>query len=253
MASRKQLIVNADDFGQSSGVNGGVIEAHESGIVTSASLMVRWPAAAEAAADSRKTPKLSLGLHVDLGEWRYRDGAWTALYEVVPLDDANIVKEEVTRQLATFHDLVGKRPTHMDSHQHVHLREPARSVLREVARFLDIPLRHFNPGVRYCGNFYGQTAEGLPLPDAISADSLVKILRTLPFGLTELSCHPGRANDLDTMYRNERAQEVRVLCDPQVRAGLVSMEIELRSFRSGSGPRVNGIEIRDGKKTALGG
>ena len=145
MACNKQLIVNADDFGQSLGVNGGVIEAHESGIVTSASLMVRRPAAAQAAADSRKQPKLSLGLHVDLGEWRYRDGAWIALYEVVPLDDVNVVKEEVTRQLATFHDLVGKRRTHMDSHQHVHVREPARSVLREVARFLDIPLRHFNP------------------------------------------------------------------------------------------------------------
>ena len=252
MACNKQLIVNADDFGRSLGVNGGVIEAHESGIVTSASLMVRWPAAAQAAADSRKHPKLSLGLHVDLGEWRYRDGAWKALYEVAPLDDVNIVKEELTRQLATFHDLVGKRPTHMDSHQHVHLREPARAALCEVARFLDIPLRHFNPRVHYCGKFYGQTAEGLPLPDAISADSLVKILITLPDGVTELSCHPGRANDLDT-YRNERAQEVRVLCDPQVRASLVAMEIELRSFCSGSGPGVNGIEIRNAKKLLAGG
>ena len=230
MACKKQLIVNADDFGQSSGVNGGVIEAHESGIVTSASLMVRWPAAAEAAADSRKQPKLSLGLHVDLGEWRYRDGAWIALYEVVPLDDVDIVKEEVTRQLATFHDLVGKRPTHLDSHQHVHLREPARSVLREVARFLDIPLRHFNPGVRYCGKFYGQTAEGFPLPDAISAHSLVKILRTLADGVTELGCHPGEGNDLDTMYRGERAQELKILCDPILPMIIRSMGLELCSF-----------------------
>lgn len=230
MACMKQLIVNADDFGQSSGVNGGVIEAHKSGIVTSASLMVRWPAAAEAAAGGRKLPKLSLGLHVDLGEWKYRDGAWIALYEVVPLDDVNIVKEEVARQLATFHELVGKRPTHMDSHQHMHLREPARSVLRDVARFLDIPLRHFNPVVRYCGNFYGQTAEGSPLPDAISAHSLVKILRTLPDGVTELGCHPGEGNDLDTMYRGERAQELKTLCDPQIPMIINNMEIELRSF-----------------------
>ena len=230
MAYNKQLIVNADEFGRSLGVNGGVIEAHESGIVTSASLMVRWPAAAQAAADSRKQPKLSLGLHVDLGEWRYRDGAWKALYEVVPLDDVNIVKEEVTRQLVTFHDLVGKRPTHMNSHQHVHVREPARSVLREVARFLDIPLRHFNPGVHYCGKFYGQTAEGLPLPDAISAHSLVKILRTLPDGVTELGCHPGEGNDLDTIYRGERAQELKTLCDPQIPMIIKCMEIELRSF-----------------------
>lgn len=50
MADERHLVVNADDFGLSPGVNRGVIEAHEAGIVTSASLMVRWPGAAEAAA-----------------------------------------------------------------------------------------------------------------------------------------------------------------------------------------------------------
>ena len=46
-------IVNADDFGQSPGITRGVIAAHERGIVTSASLMVRWPSANEAAAYAR--------------------------------------------------------------------------------------------------------------------------------------------------------------------------------------------------------
>ena len=49
MSVDRILIVNADDFGQSPGVNAGVIEAHERGIVTSASMMVCWPAAAGAA------------------------------------------------------------------------------------------------------------------------------------------------------------------------------------------------------------
>ena len=48
--SERILVVNADDFGQSEGVNRGIIEAHTNGIVTSASLMVRWPAAREASA-----------------------------------------------------------------------------------------------------------------------------------------------------------------------------------------------------------
>ena len=78
MPAKRYLIVNADDFGLSAGVNRGVIEAHERGIVTSASLMVRPPAAAEAAADARAYPELSLGLHVDLGEWSYREGEWVA-------------------------------------------------------------------------------------------------------------------------------------------------------------------------------
>src|SRR5207247_11145801 len=55
---RRDLIVNADDFGQSAGVNRGIIEAHERGIVTSASLMVRWPAANEATAYARRHQSL---------------------------------------------------------------------------------------------------------------------------------------------------------------------------------------------------
>ena len=52
--SSKKLIVNADDFGQSAGINSGIIRAHEEGIVTSASLMVRYATAADAAAYAKK-------------------------------------------------------------------------------------------------------------------------------------------------------------------------------------------------------
>src|SRR5215469_1414329 len=100
MPSERHLIVNADDFGQSRGVNRGIITAHEHGIVTSASLMVRWPAAAEAAAYARSHPALSLGLHFDLGEWICRNGTWLPLYEVVPGGDAAAVVSEIGRQLA---------------------------------------------------------------------------------------------------------------------------------------------------------
>jgi YdjC-like protein len=87
MAAKRYLIVNADDFGQSEGINQGVMEAHERGLVTSASLMVRWPAAIEAAAYSRAHPSLSLGLHVDLGEWTYGGDRWLPLYERVSRHD----------------------------------------------------------------------------------------------------------------------------------------------------------------------
>ena len=52
----RALIVNADDLGRSSGINRGIGIAHERGIVTSASLMVRLPAAREAAAYARGLP-----------------------------------------------------------------------------------------------------------------------------------------------------------------------------------------------------
>ena len=59
------LIVNA---------NQGIIRAREHGIVTSAGLMVRWPAAPEAVAYSREHSDLSLGLHFDFGDWAFREG-----------------------------------------------------------------------------------------------------------------------------------------------------------------------------------
>ena len=67
-ADKKCLIVTADDFSRSPGLCRGIIAANEGGIVTSASLMVRWPAAVGAAAYARERPDLALGLHFDLGE-----------------------------------------------------------------------------------------------------------------------------------------------------------------------------------------
>lgn len=231
MLEKRCLIVNADDFGRSRGVNRGIIQVHESGIVTSASMMVRWPAAAEAGTYGREHPGLSLGLHFDCGEWARRDdGTWVPVYEVVPVDDARAVADEVNRQLAIFRHLVGSDPTHVDSHQHVHRREPLRSVLTEVAHGLGIPLRHYAPKVHYCGDFYGQTARGLPSHEVISVDGLIEILLALPPGVTELACHPGLDDELESTYLGERAKEVKVLCHPQVRATIVAEGIELRSF-----------------------
>lgn len=230
MDDKRYLIVNADDFGRSLGVNRGVIEAYEGGIVTSASLMVRWPGAAEAAAYAVEHPNLALGLHLDLGEWVYRGGAWMPAYEVVPADDPPAVTEETARQLAAFRRLVGRDPTHLDSHQHVHSREPVRSVLSEVAGDLAVPLRHYDPRIRYCGAFYGQTGKGLPFPEGISVEALIETFATLPFGVTELACHPGLDDGLQSTYRSERAEEVRVLCDLRIREAIVSEGIRLRTF-----------------------
>src|SRR6266700_1143108 len=101
----RYLIVNGDDFGLSEGVNGGIIEAAERGILTSASLMVRQPAAAAAGAYTRETRKISVGLHLDLGEWVYRNGQWEPLYSVVHTEDAQAVGEEIAHQLAEFRRL----------------------------------------------------------------------------------------------------------------------------------------------------
>jgi predicted glycoside hydrolase/deacetylase ChbG (UPF0249 family) len=247
----KYLIVNADDFGQSHGINQGIISACRDGIVTSASLMVSWPAAAEAAAYARGNPTLSLGLHIDLGEQILRDGEWVPLYTVVSLESEPAVRDEIYRQIDAFDRLVGDPPTHLDSHQHVHLREPARAILLEIARRLGVPLRSCSPEVRYCGSFYGQADDGTPLPGVISVDGLVGILETLPPGCTELACHPASERDLQTLYSQERLEELKVLCDPRVRAALTGNGIALRSFAhlcktaNGRSPRSTSLDFSE--------
>lgn len=225
----RHLIVNADDFGLSNGINRGILHAHEHGIVTSTSLMVRAPAAESAAAGVRRFPALSVGLHVDFGEWAFRGGKWVQLYAVVPLDDDAAIRQELERQLRRFRQLIGGMPTHVDSHQHVHLREPARSALLELGSWLGVPVRHAAP-VAYCGAFYGQTAEGLPLPDKITPEALVRVFAALQPGVTELACHPGFGEGLDTMYSAEREIELQTLCDPLVNAAVREAGILLSSF-----------------------
>jgi chitin disaccharide deacetylase len=229
VGATRRLIVNADDFGLSSGVNAGIIEAHEHGIVTSTSVMVRWPAAAEIVHHSRKHPRLSVGLHVDLGEWIYRDGEWGPLYEVVPVNDPSAVAAEVARQLAQFCSLMGRSPTHIDSHQHSHREEPLRTIVLDIGSALGVPVRDFTPGVRYFGGFYGQGDHGSPWPEGITAEALLRIVRDLPPGTTELGCHPGLDDSLETMYCRERRQEVAALCDPRVREA-IGEDIKLISF-----------------------
>ena len=230
MADRT-LIVNADDFGLSPGVNEGVARTHEQGILTSASLMVRQPAAKEAAAYARATPALGVGLHVDLGEWVRRDGTWIAVYEVVPVDDdPEAVEGEVRAQLARFRELTHRDPTHLDSHQHVHNWESVVDVFRNVAGEFGVPLRHHLGGVRYCGDLYGHDEHGLPIPEAITPGALLDIIHALEPGITELACHPGLGADTGSAYDREREQEVDVLCDPDVVEVLRREGIALRSF-----------------------
>jgi predicted glycoside hydrolase/deacetylase ChbG (UPF0249 family) len=227
---RRILIVNADDFGQSPGVNRGIVDAHRNGIVTSASLMVRHAAAGEAIALSRSCPALSVGLHIDLGEWRLCDGEWIAVYNVVPFNDRPAVEEEVMRQLAAFRRIAGRDPTHIDSHQHVHLREPLRGIATALAREVAVPLRRASD-IRYCGDFYGQDADGSPRPERIGAAALLELVEGLPAGITELCCHPAAHNDLDSMYGVERVRELEALCDSRMRDAIVRNGIALCSFR----------------------
>ena len=228
MSESRFLIVNADDLGLSGPVNAGIAAAHERGIVTSASMMVRQGAAAAAADYVAAHPALAVGLHIDLGQWDYVNGEWMVAYEYCAPDDETAVEAECRAQLEIFRRLLDRDPTHLDSHQHTHMSEPVAAIAMRLAAELGVPLRA--RGIAYEGGFYGQTGKGEPVPEGIGVESLIQIVAALPAGWTELGCHPGLGMGDESSYGQEREAEVRTLCDPRVRAAIESEGIELRSF-----------------------
>lgn len=230
MAARR-LFVNADDLGYTEATTSGILHGHAHGIVTSASLMVRRPAAGDAARRAAAADFTDLGLHLDLGEWVFRGGRWEPLYEVVARGDASAVAAECRAQLAVFRDLVGRDPTHLDSHQHVHLDEPVRGVAVAMAAELGVPLRHLCPDVVHCGGFYGQSGRGEPAHDLLTVEAILGLLAEVPAGpAVEIGCHPGWDDALETMYCRERRTEVDVLTSPGLRDRIAALGYELSTF-----------------------
>lgn len=224
----RYLIVNADDLGLSAAVNEGVFAAHERGVVTSASLMVRQGAAPAAAEQTSAHPELAIGLHVDLGEWIYERGEWIQAYMHCDTDDRDAVEAECRAQLERFRALLGRDPTHLDSHQHMHESEPVKGVAEGLAAELGLPLR--NRAVRYEGGFYGQSGKGDPFPAGITPEALIELIGALPPGWTEIGCHPAAGPVPTSSYDAERQTELRTLCDPQVREALNVKNVELCNF-----------------------
>src|SRR5215510_14580783 len=105
MTPVRYLIVNADDFGATPGVNRGIFEAPCRGVVTSASLFVDAPGTLEAARLGRAAPLLGLGLHTDLKRLNGNG------------HDPAAVRDELERQMERFVELVGRAPSHVDSHR----------------------------------------------------------------------------------------------------------------------------------------
>jgi hypothetical protein len=179
-------------------------------------------AAAEAVAMSRDCPGLSLGLHWDVvGE------------DERQFDDGNLaaVRDEFSRQLEGFERLVGKLPTHLDSHRHYHRKPHLRPLFQEIAAGLGLPLRDEAP-VRYVGGFYAQWEWQVTNLEYVGIPFLEKMLsEEVCEGWTEFSCHPGYCGrDYQSIYDREREVEVRTLTDPRIRAAVERLGIQLRSY-----------------------
>jgi hopanoid biosynthesis associated protein HpnK len=150
----KKLIVNADDWGLTRGINRGVVRAFQQGIVTSASLVVTGSAFEEAVALARDCPELDVGLHLTLVEERAvlgREALPTLVDEAGRLPRTNgeffrraflgrirwdEVEREIAAQIARFQE-TGLRLSHLDSHQHLHMFPPVFQIVTRLTRGMD--------------------------------------------------------------------------------------------------------------------
>jgi predicted glycoside hydrolase/deacetylase ChbG (UPF0249 family) len=219
--NRKICIINGDDFGASRGVNRGIIEAHREGILTSASLMINMPETEQAVELSAANPDVSVGLHVNFTN----EGD-----PAIDLADIEAARAELDRQYELFLGLMGRPPTHIDSHHNVHRRPDLAPLFLELAERHGLFLREHSP-VRYFSTFYGQW-DGESHPEHISPQRLVSVLETeiLP-GYTELACHPGYVtDDFSSEYAVEREVELRSLCSAAVKRRVTEPDIELVNY-----------------------
>ena len=218
------LIVNADDFGASIGINRGIVECHERGVVTSASLMVTGRAAREAATLSRNHPDLSVGLHWDV---------WGEDEREFSMADEQAVRREFDHQLQAFRELLGRDPTHVDSHKHAHRDEDGQplGLFHELVEPLGVPLRG-DGSVRFVGDFYAQWRWRDSDPRLISVDTFCELLAgKVTTGWTEIACHPGyQSDDFDSVYLPEREMELRTLTNARVHDAIDELGIRLASY-----------------------
>lgn len=229
--SQNALIVNADDFGLSPGVNAGILEAFRAGVVRGASLMVNTPFA-EAAARQAAQAGLELGVHLNLTTGRPvsppervrslvgADGRFHVLGGLLlRLSAGRVGPDHLQRELEAQVErarALGVRPSHLDGHHHIQVHPAVGRVVLRLAvdnrlglRCPVEPPRHGNVrdrirallllgpaawlrgAARAGGVPTTHHFRGISLGYGFDASALVDTIRRLPGGLTELMCHPG--------------------------------------------------------------
>jgi predicted glycoside hydrolase/deacetylase ChbG (UPF0249 family) len=249
----KTLIVNADDFGRARGINRGVLRAHRDGIVTATTLMVGAPASEDAGYVARAAPSLDVGVHLTLTYGRPVSDP-TAVRSLVELDgsfprgpqaflgtgraDRDEALAEYRAQVARARTLLGREPTHLDSHHWLHDEPALEWAITALARETGMPVRPHDDAQRD-----RLRAAGIPTVDHYRRDfqheghvdiaTLERILGDLGDGVTELGCHPGEPDPelaATSTYASLRANELATLTDPRAKAAIARNAVTLTGY-----------------------
>ncbi len=153
----RQLIVNADDFGRTRGVSVGIIQAHQQGLVTSATAMMNFTGAAQDLhLAETEAPKLGLGVHLVFTAGRpLLPVEWVASLvdehgyflskEAIQANPTLIsqdeLRSELKSQVTAFKNALGRPPDHLDAHHFLHIHPHLFQVYLEVAESFELPAR----------------------------------------------------------------------------------------------------------------
>ena len=148
----KQLIVNADDFGLTGGVNRAVVALNQRGTLTSATLMAAADATTQAASLSQDAPRLGVGCHVvlvdgspvlpastlptlvDQATGRFRATLGTFVKDLfLGKIRGSEIEAEAEAQIARIRSL-DVQPTHVDTHKHTHMYPRVLAPLLQAAK-----------------------------------------------------------------------------------------------------------------------
>lgn len=249
----QRLIINADDYGYSKEINEGILEAHESGIVTSTTIMSNEQFFEQAIEHYPKT--LGLGVHLNLtwgkslatGEPFSRWNKYRAIFGLVRKE---FLEKEFRKQIEKVLER-GIKPDHLDSHHHLHAFSPIRETVLHLAREYNIGKvrwpKEASTGATFSMGYLKQRliASKLKQCSLKTTDNFFGILYTknpslshfisyLNFnGSAEICCHPGKAstNKIDGLAVT-RPQELAILTNPQFKDEIKKRRIKLISFKN---------------------
>ncbi|EFA5092485.1 TPA: chitin disaccharide deacetylase [Escherichia coli] len=245
------LIVNADDFGLSKGQNYGIIEACRNGVVTSTTALVNGEAIDHAAQLSREAPGLAVGMHFVLtvgkpltdmpgltregmlGKWIWQMAEEGAL----PLEEISL---ELASQYQRFIELFGRKPTHLDSHHHVHMFPQIFPIVARFAAEQGIALRIDRQAVFNDSDLPGELRSSQGFSSAFYGEEIsnalfLKVLddsshrgeRSL-----EVMCHPAFIDNTirQSAYCFPRLTELDVLTSASLKYAIAERGYRLGSY-----------------------
>jgi hypothetical protein len=147
------------------------------------------------------------------------------------------VLAEARAQLRRFREIMGRNPTHFDSHHHTHRIPAVLEAMVTLAWETGLPVRNASPEVgsrlrgegikttdQFVDRFYDQEAT-LPV--------LVEILDGTAPGTTEVMCHPAVVDDelrATSSYADARTRELDILVSREVRQAIQAGGIRLFHF-----------------------